>query len=286
MGRRVSGALGLACLLVSLITPARASIVSRLGDVYFYDPLSFDAGVLQRGLGVRGGADTRGGELETWLDLPFYREFSLRTAYAQRLLLDQDDGHDVSWRLRMPVLESARFGRISSAQAVYAGSASLGASPDRLLPNHMVGAAHSFGRTGRGVAHSLHGQLLFAVRDKDKVLIPDGLDRAPFARVGLTLRVAHLVQLYEPPAGPGGKWTVTLSTVEAVATHFGGAPSQGGAGRLDLVAAAPAINFTPRYATYTLGLIPRLRVEWGPEGPSVDVGGLANLSISYRTQLE
>ena len=278
----------LTALLLSVlkIPVSEASVVSRLGDVYFYDPLSFDAGVLQRGLGMRGGADTAAGDVEAWLDLPFYRDFSLRGAYIQRVYLDAPDGRDFTWRFRMPIYEMARFGRIASTQAVYAGSTSIGQSADLLLPNHIVGAAHSFGRTVDHVAHSMHGQALFVVRERGKVAVPLDQEKVVGGRVGVNLKAAHLMQVYEPAWGPGGKWTVTVSTVEANVVHYGGLPGRGGAGRLEMIAAAPAINFTPSSATYTLGVMPRLVTEWGHNGVTTDVGALAMVSISYRTHLE
>lgn len=286
-GAWVWGLLTLAILLPTLAShPALASVVSRLGDVYLYDPLSFDAGVMQRGIDARGGAGTDAGSLEVGLDLPFYREFSLRTAYIHRFYLDAPDGHDLTWRLRMPVVESARYGRIASVQAVYAGSAGFGDAPDPLLADHLVGAARTIGRTTRRSAHSFHGLLLLAVRDKEKVEIPEGREGVPGGRVGVALRAAHLFQLYDPAIGPGGKWTVTLSTAELRLIHFGGRPAAGGAGRLDLVALAPAINFTPRIATYTVGVLPRVTLIWGPGGLEPSVGGLANLSITYRSHLD
>lgn len=286
--RAVGYTLGGLLWALVLLSPglAGASVVSRIGHIFFYDPLTFDAGILQRSMMVRGGVDTDQGRVDAALDLPFYRELGLRVGYLQGFRLGDVDTRDLSIRLRMPVIESARFGRISSAQFVYAASFGVGDASDGLLPNHQVGVADSIGRSGRNAAHSLHSQLLLNVRDAEKVGGAAEAPWEPLGRVGVEARFAHLMQPYRPQAGLGGSWTATISSAEVDVVHYGGRVSQGGVGRVEMTAAAPALHFTPSYATYTLGVMPRLVVAWGAEGTVVDLGAFATFSISYRTYLE
>lgn len=267
-------------LVFTLLTSsAHASVVSRLGAIYFYDPLTFDAGALQRGMSAWSGATTQGGQLDAGVGLPFYHELVLRLGYQQQLYLHQDDLHAVTWRFRAPVLESARFGFLSTTQVIYAGAVGLGGR-DPLLARHEIGTGNSHSTLGNKVAHTVHGQVAVVVRPEE------GLAGVRAGQVGLVTRGAWLFQLYEPAPGPGGKWTITLSSVEFQVIHYGPAPSNGGEGRLLLSGAAPALHFSHHYATYSFGLAPRLQLGWSPQGTSWDWGGLLSLRIAYRNYLE
>ncbi len=281
-GRRLRRAVGLVAGMVCLAGTGHvaASVVSRLGEVYLYDPLTFDAGSLQRGGWVRGGAGTGGGNLEVALETSFFRDFSARIGYLQRFNYGQENGLDLTWRLRFPVIESARFRHFTSTQFYYQGSHGFQAV-DETMPSLEIGAAESMSFPVAGVATSFHAQLGVALRPLLEV--PGGVDPA---RTGPTVRLAYLFQLYRPARGRAGLWTVTFSVIEVSAVWFGVPGKPGSAGRMSLAAAAPAIHFSSRGACYTLGLAPRLTWRRGIDGSTWDWAGLATLAISYRGVLE
>ncbi len=265
---------------LTLTSPARAAVVSRLGSIYLYDPISFDSGVLQRGVYARGGAGSEAGGIDTGMELTFFHEFSLRLGYTQRFLYDgQPDPLGFGWRARMPVFESLRYGRLDSAGFIYSGATPLGEPIDTLTARHVALAAHVSARSRRLLAHSFHGQAGFGWRGRDQA------PEAPrFARVGPTLRVAHLVQIYQAAPGLGGHWTATASTLELSAQHYGLTPGAGGEGRLQLGTAGLGLHFTPSIATYSFGLMPRVTLEYGPDRADWSVGGLASFSVTYRPE--
>ena len=266
-------------MLTVLPHVGQASVVSRLGAIYFYDPLTFDAGALQRGMNCWTGADTSGGHLDAGIGLPFYHELVLRLGYQQQLYLDREDLHAFTWRFRAPVLESARFGFLSTTQVIYAGSVGVGGR-DPLLAGHEIGAANSHSTLGQVVAHTFHGQVALLVRPEE------GLSGTRAGQLGITTRGAWLFQLYEPAPGPGGKWTITFSGIEFQATHYGLDPAQGGEGQLLLSAGAPALHFSHHYATYSFGLAPQLKFGWSSGGNTLDWGGVLSMRIAYRNYLE
>lgn len=273
--------LRLLCLIVSLAgleTQAQASVISRFGSLYFYDPLSFDAGVIQRGGVFRGGWDASGGWIDTGLDFPYFKDFSLKVGYVQRIRLGAPDGHILTWRLRMPVLEVARFGGLSSSQLVYTGGHPL-ARPPALTPIHELLAAQSMSRTLDHWAITVHavGGVCFRAQTAEDLLL---------SRLGLTARAAAVVQLYRPPRGLGGKWSVTLSPLELQWVHYGWGRTRWGDESLRLTLGAPAVHFTHRSATYSLGLMPQWHREMTSAGVQEGWGAAASLSIAYRTYLE
>ncbi len=259
---------------------ASGSVVSRLGAVFLYDPLTFDAGSLQRGGWVRGGAGTGAGELEVAGESTFFRDFSLRVSYRHRFEYGAANGVGLGWRFRFPIIESARFRHFTSTQFYYQGSHGF-LEPDAREPDHEVGAAESLGFPVLGLATSFHAQLGVAIRSEER--LPDVSDPA---RVGGAVRLAYLFQLYNPPRGRRGLWTVTFSVVEFSAVHFGRRGKDGSGGRMRVSAGAPAIHFSPRGACYTLGLAPVMTWTYGADGSRLDWGGLAVLSVSHRNALE
>lgn len=254
-------------LLLLVLSDADAALVSRLGSLYFYDPLTFDSGILQQGGVVRGGAGAGGGGLEVGAEAPFYRELSVRVAHQQLLRgPDEANGHRVSWRLRTPVIQSIRFGRLDTAQFYYVGAANLQA-PDPMAPVHEAGGALVSARSALGPAISQHFQAAAAIRSREQA----GEDGA---RVGAVLREALIVQL-----GRGrGRWTSSLSTVEAAWSHYGIVARM--EGRLDVSALSPTAHFTHGTATWTIGLSPRLRVDYDPDGVDIGWGGFAAIQVS------
>ena len=178
-------------LLSSLRMPtARAAVVSRLGGLYLYDPLTFDSGVLQWGGTVRGGTGQGDpGHLEVGAEAPFYRELSVRVAH-QQAFQSGEDGHRLTWRLRTPVIQSTRYGRLDTTQLYYIGGIALRA-PDPRAPAHEAGGAWVTARDRL----SQHLQAAATVRDRVQAG-PDG------ARAGLAVREALLLPPGRPHAGP------------------------------------------------------------------------------------
>lgn len=269
-------------LLFLLAPAAQASVVSRLGSLYFYDPLSFDAGVVQRGGSVRLGWDVSGGWIDTGLDFPYFKDFSVRLGYVQRIRPTALDGHVLTWRLRMPVLEVARYGGLSNAQIIYTGSYVLARAPS-LTPIHEILAAQSMSHTLEHMALTFHavGGVCFRAATADPLAL---------GRLGVTARTALVTQLYRPPRGLGGKWSVTVSPLELAWVHYG-VPSElsagrAGDGRFTLTLLGPAVHFTHRSATYSLGILPQWQREYDVKGLQQGWGGAASFSIGYRTYLE
>ncbi len=261
-------------LVTLLLADARATVVSRLGDVYLYDPVSFDGGVIQRGSYTRGRVESDRSALSAGVDLPFFRELSLRLGYTQSLLYEgRADPLGVDWRLRMPVLESIRFGRLTSSGFYYSGSAALGAAHDPLVPHHELGPTLATSRTWRR-SHSLHAQGGPAFRER-------GED--PLGAVGAVLRFAHLVQIYVPPPGLGITATASLSTVELEWIQFGLGDGREGLLRGGFL--GPTLHITPRTATYSLGLLPTASLRYG-ERTELGIGAAASFTVTYRPDWE
>ena len=265
---------------LSLPRGLEASVVSPLGAIFFYDPLTFDAGVLQRGGSVSQGLFTGGWMLDACADLPLFHELSVRLGYAQRLSSKTPGGHDLTWRIRMPILESARFGRLMSVQIVYSGHHPF-AAPDALAPRHEVGGAYSASFARSGLGKTVHTQLGLLVRYGSEVHEPLTL-----GRVGVAARGAFITQLYRPRFGRGGAWTTTLSVAELSIVHFGVSTRRGGDGRMTLSMAAPAVHFSPRSATYTLGFVPFSSFTYDSAGTRLDWGGRLVLAAFHRSHME
>ncbi len=262
---------------------SRADVVSRLGDIYFYDALLFDAGVLQRGGQMIGRLTPRGGILVTALDLPFYQEFSLRLEASRALPLSPDLlGDEIAslrWRIRMPILELARHARLRSIQINYAGGYGWDALPT-FSPKHELNIAWSFFKRHDGMALTRHLQLGMAVREP-----LDDSSHVALGRLGALIRTAWLIQLIDPDPGPAGAWTMTLSAMEISAIHYG-ISAQGGEGLVEVAPAAPALHFTPRRATYTLGILPTTTWIFGPDRSEQYWSIAITFSVFYRNEFD
>lgn len=259
---------------------AQASVVSRLGAIYLYDPLTFDAGTLQRGINSRFHVGSRGWGFDLGLDLPFFHDFSVRLGLERLDLLDDSPQLNGSLRVRLPLLENARYGDLSShqLQLVYRyPEARLEATTPRLE----LLLASSRSTLGRFRAWSVHQQVGLLVRDREQAAQDLAL-----SRVGLVWRGAFLYQLYLPPRGVGGKWTVTFSVVEATWEHFGVGAERLGDGLLTVAPVTPTVHFSHRRTVYSLGLAPQMRLRYDQDETSWGLGGVANFSITYRTFLE
>ena len=134
-------------LLCFLLQAAHAAAVSRLGGLFFYDPLTFDAGLLQQGLSVRGGAGGEAGLLTVGGEVPFYRELSVRVGYQQEMRYGLDNAHRLTWRLRAPVIQSLRYASVRTWQFYYIGGLALSDAVSPHDPTHEAGGARADART-------------------------------------------------------------------------------------------------------------------------------------------
>lgn len=263
-----------------LSNQAQATVVSRLGAIYLYDPLTFDAGVLQRGGYVRVAAGSDRSWLETGVDLPFFRELSLR-AGVERLSTDAGEPElNLVWRIRLPIVERARYGNLTSLQ--------LGAivrSPfqplDALTPQRELFVASSGAWLASHRAYSLHWQAGVVSRASEQAA-----EDLSLSQLGVMSRLGWLYQLYLPPRGMGGKWTVTLAFVEAQWVHFGVSLQRPGDGLLTLSSFNPTVHFSHSRTTWSLGVAPQLRVRYDAAGSQPGLGLLLGASCTYRTFLE
>ena len=255
---------------------ADAALVSRLGSLYFYDPLTFDSGALQHGGVVRGGAGAGGGLLEIAAEAPFYRELSARVAHQQNLRgFETPNGHRLSWRLRAPIIQSTRFGRLDTVQFHYVGGINL-AAVSAMAPTQEAGGALLTARSVSGPAISNHLQLAAIVRSPEQA----GL----LSRTGLVAREALIVQLGRPRPGPRGRWTTSASVAEVDWKHYGLVRRM--QGQLDVSVLSPTVHLTHGRATWSLGAYPRMRINYDPDEVGIGWGGFATLRVSHAPRME
>ena len=251
-----------------------ASLLDPLGDLWLIDPQTLDSGLLQRGAAARGGAGGEGGELFVGLEAPFYHEVSVRAGYAQDLWIDAPDGHRVSWRLRMPILQTAEVGQLDALVLHYQGEAHL-RRVDPLAPSHTALVGHVAARGRRGPPLSRHDQLGVLVRQKEQA---DGL-----ARAGITGRQATIVQL-RGFTGQRSAGSLALSLWELNWSHYGLVARMDG--RLDLSFAAPSVHWGQGRRTLSFGVAPRYRLAYQRTGVQQSWAGLASLSLGSTSSLE
>ena len=260
------------CLL--LLTEVSADAVSRLGGLFFYDPLTFDAGLLQQALSAQGGASGEEGELSLGGEVPFYRELSVRVGYQQRMrYAGLDNAHRLTWRLRAPVIQSLRYASVRTWQFYYLGGISLSETVDSADTAFEAGGARGLG-TDR-VSRHLQAAVIGRTRAQAG---EDG------PRAGFVVRQATLWQPSRPPAGPRGQWTTTLSLLEAVWQHYGLVARMDG--RLDLSTLCPSVHLTHGRTVWTLGAWPRLRMDYTPDGIERSWGGYAGLRVTSLARME
>jgi len=274
--------LGVAWILSCLIgaTRAQATVVSRLGAIYLYDPLTFDAGVLQRGGYIRLAAASDRSWLDAGVDLPFFRELSLRAGVEQLSTSVDDPSLNLVWRVRLPIVERARYGNLSSLQ-LGAIIRTPFAPLDPLTPQRELFVASSGAWLASHRAYSLHWQAGMVSRD-----LQQAAEDLSLSQFGVMSRLSWLYQLYLPPRGMGGKWTVTLAFVEAQWVHFGVSLQRPGDGLLTLSSGNPTVHFSHSRTTWSLGLAPQLRVRYDEAGNVPGLGLLLGASCTYRTFLE
>ena len=249
-------------------------MIDPIGQVTLLEPLTFDGGVLRRSLRVAGGAAGNGGALSVSGESTFFRELSVRVDYDRDFWYQTNDGHRIGWRLRLPVIQSHRFGRLDAWQFNYRQEAHIG-PVDPLAPAHVFDSAFLWARGARGWPSTAHLQLGPVVRDRAQAG-PEG------ARAGSTVRVAHAVLLGRPHAD--GRWSVSLNTVEAVWLHYGLVGKMDA--RLDVSALAPSVHLGRGTRGASVSLLPRMRFAYSPAGVDIDWGGYAVLQSNQVPRLE
>ncbi len=260
-------------------------MVARLGDLVFIDPLTFDAGLLQHSASVGGGAGSEGALLETAGEAPFYRELSVRVGHVHDFAYGPapagEDGDRISWRLRLPVIQSLRYGRANTWGFQYRGEAHLRAV-DRLSPRHDVDVAFSWGRGARGPNHTHHLQVGVITRDPLQAgVVGTAAGPRTGARAGGVFRYAVGVEL----GGGVGPVAPVLSPVELVVMHYGLVGR--GDGRADLSVLSPQLLWSRRRVTWRAGIAPRMRMAWQPGAPvGIEWAGLAQLQGSWVPRVE
>ena len=264
-------------LIQALTGTADASTLVRLGDLLFMDPLTFDAGLLQHSADVSGGAGTDLGLLETAGEAPFFQELSVRVAHNHDFAYGPAplgrDGDRIAWRLRFPVIQSLRYGRVNTWAFQYRGEAHIRAV-DPMSPRHDVDLAFSWGRGARGRNHTHHLQLGVVVRDHQQA-------GHAGARAGAVLRYAAAVEL----GGGVGPVAPAIAPLELVVHHYGLVDRRDG--RIDVGVLAPQVFWNTGRVTWRAGITPRARVGYPATGPlSIDWGGLAVVSSSWVPKIE
>ena len=257
---------------------AAATTVDPVGRVFVTDPLTFDGGLLQRGGRVAGGASTSGGLLELAGESTFFRELSLRVDYTHDFAYGppagSPDGHRIGWRLRMPIIQSPRYGRLDAWQFTYRQELHLG--PVDPLPAHVFTSAFVWARAkSRRIPATHHLQLGPTVRDRAQA----GEDGA---RAGLVVRGASSIHLGQPKVE--GVWSSTLGIFEAQWQHYGLVPRMHG--RLTTAALCPAVHLGRGNRAATFGLYPQLLVDYLPDALDLGWGGFAVLQSSQLPRLE
>jgi hypothetical protein len=277
MGRasaRITSACAAALSLLGAAPAAASTLLDPLGGLALIDPLTLDSGLLGGGVAVRGGAGDDGGALAVALEAPFYRELSLQVGWQQDLWTDRPDGHSLSWRLRMPVIQTASYGEVDALLLHYRGAVAL-REVDPLAAAHEAGVGHVVARPGLGAGLSHHQQLAALVRAPDEA---DGR-----ARAGLVVREAVIVGLGGRPTDRGA-WALSLSLAELELRHYGLVSRADG--RMDLHFAAPGLHLGRGRQSWSLSLAPRYRLAWGAAGAQSHWAGVAGLRYGHSPTLE
>lgn len=269
-----------ALLLAAVVaaTPAGATTIDPLGRVILIDPLTFDGGVLQRSGRVSGGGAGWGGVLSVAGEATFFRELSARVDYTQDFDYGPRDthpnGHRLGWRLRLPVIQSPRFGRLDTWQFQYRQELGLGPPIERYSPAHEASMAFIWARGATGWPATHHLQYGVVVRH------PEQTDQ--LARTGFVVRGASAVHLGQPVNGRVA--AVTVAPYEVVWHHYG--LSDRLDGRLELAMMCPAVHLGQGSAATSIGLMPQMRFEYSGEATEVGWGGFAVVQTSQLPRVE
>jgi len=256
-----------------------ATVVDPVGRVFVTDPLTFDGGLLQRGGRVAGGASEHGAMLQVAGESTFFRELALRVDYTHDFVYGppqaSPDGHRIGWRLRMPIIQSPRYGRLDAWQFTYRQELHLG-PVDPLSPAHVFTSAFVWARAAsHQVPATHHLQTGPIVRDRAQA----GTDGP---RAGLVVRGATSVHLGQPRVD--GRWSSTLSLFEAQWLHYG--LTQRMDGRLTTSALCPAVHFGRGNRAATIGLYPQLGLHYDTTHADLSWGGYAVVQSSQMPRIE
>ena|GEM_PF-5131176 len=268
-----------ALLAISTAGAAHATTIDPLGRVLVLDPLTFDGGLLQRGGQVAGGAGNSGARLLVAGESTFFRELSLRVDYTRDFAYGPHetapDGNRIGWRLRLPVIQSPRYGRVDGWQFHYRRELHLGAV-DPLAPAHEANTAFIWARGARTtVPNTHHLQIGAVVRDRFQA-------QKHGARTGLTLRGSSAYFLGQP--SPSGRMAASVALLEARWLHYGLVARRDG--RVVVSPLSPALHWGRGVRAVTLGAFPEIRFRYCPDGAEMQWAGFLVLQTSQLPRLE
>lgn len=264
---------------LALFSSANATTLDPVGRVLPVDPLTFDGGMLQRGGRVSGGAGSAGGILRVAGESTFFRELSLRVDYTHDFVYGprqtHPDGHSIGWRLRFPVIQSHRYGRVDSWQFNYRREFHIGAV-NSLSPAHEVNQAFLWARGARTRMPSTH-HLQFGptVRDRTQA-------GASGARAGLVVRGSSTWLLGQP--APTRHTAASVSLLEATWLHYGLVARRDGILRLSPLALALHVGRGTHAAT--IGVYPDLGMRYNADEVGMQWGGQLVVQSSQLPRLE
>jgi len=265
--------------VLAILSSAHATTIDPLGRVLVVDPLTFDGGMLQRGGRVSGGAGDAGAILQVAGESTFFRELSLRVDYTRDFVYGpretHPDGNRIGWRLRLPVIQSPRYGRVDSWQFHYRREFHIGAV-DPLAPAHEVNQAFLWARGARTRMPSTHHlQAGPTVRDRKQA----GRDGA---RAGLVVRGSSTWLIGQPSSE--GRSALSISLLETSWLHYGLVARRDG--RLSLSPLCPALHLGRGTHAATLAAFPELGLRYSDAGAQMQWGGQLMLQSSQLPRLE
>ena len=265
--------------LLAWAPAASATTVDPLGRVLVVDPITFDGGMLQRGGQVAGGAGSEAARLLVAGESTFFRELSVRVDYTRDFAYGprhrSPDGNRIGWRLRMPVIQSPRYGRFDTWQFNYRRELHLG-PVDPLSPAHEVNNAFIWARGARTRMPSTHHlQLGPVVRDRFQA-------GDSGARAGLVVRGASRWMLGQPSAS--GHLSGSLAVLETRWLHYGLVARRDG--RWTLSPLSPALHWGRGMKAVTVGAFPEIGLRYTDDGVAMEWSGLLVIQSSQLPRVE
>jgi hypothetical protein len=263
----------------ALWVQARATTIDPVGRVLLVDPLTFDGGMLQRGGRVAGGAGNDGARLLVAGESTFFRELSLRVDYTRDFVYGprstDPDGHRIGWRLRLPVIQSPRFGRVDSWQFHYRREFHIG-DVNVLAPAHEVNMAFLWARGARTRMPSTH-HLQFGPTVRDRLQAQhDG------ARAGLVIRGSSTWLVGQPAST--GSTALSVSLLEATWLHYGLVDRRDG--NLALSPISPALHVGRGAHAVSIGAFPEIGLRYTAEDVEMVWAGQLLVQSSQLPRLE
>jgi hypothetical protein len=230
-----------------------ATVVSPLGSIDQADPLSFDSGPLQRGVLVSGGAGEDSGRLQVALETPFFRELSVRVGWEDDLWFADEDGHRISWRLRLPVIQALRAGRLDVVSVQVREEVAFG-KVDPFSARHEVSYARVSARSARSPGTSRHSQVGVIVRSRETA--------GEHGRVGLVVRQAAILNVLPWQATTRRRVGMHVSVAELDWRQLG--LNERVEGRLSVAFAAPSVDWRENRRQLSFGVWPLYSLTYQP----------------------